>query len=395
MLVDDRTDGSAVKPRSRVGDGTTPAPSVANVPGASLELRGLSKSFGREAAVRAVNLTVNPGEFVTLLGPSGSGKTTTLNMIIGFADPDRGDILMNGEQIANLPTHKRNIGMVFQNYALFPHMRVADNIAFPLRQRRCPKSERNRRVAEVLERVRLEEYGHRYPHELSGGQQQRVALARAMVFGPQLLLMDEPLGALDKKLREWLQLEIRRIHQELGITFVYVTHDQEEALVLSDRIAVFNEGVIEQCGSPEQLYEYPKTVFVADFLGESNIFRGRIEQAGSATSIKVGDVILSAPESTQHLRGKSAAMMVRPERVAIRTASSSGEANENSLDGVVGQVIYLGSERRTEVRLDSGEAVLVSEKAGAHTDLSNGDRVQIFWKVDDAVVLSDEPPAEN
>ena len=239
-------------------------------PGASVSLTGLEKRYDGVGAVRGISLEVQSGEFLTLLGPSGSGKTTTLMMIAGFETPSAGDIAVDGRSVIAIPPNKRNLGMVFQNYALFPHLSVADNIGFPLKQRGVDRTARARMVAEALEVVRLPGYGGRSPRQLSGGQQQRVALARAIVFRPRLLLMDEPLGALDKQLREGLQMELRRLHAELGITFIYVTHDQDEALTMSDRIAVVNEGRIAQLGTPEDLYDRPSDRFVASFIGESN-----------------------------------------------------------------------------------------------------------------------------
>ena len=234
-------------------------------------LDGLFKRYGEAVALDGISLVVEPGEFVSLLGPSGSGKTTTLNLIAGFAKPTAGDILMDGRPIAELPPHRRDIGVVFQHYALFPQLTASENVAFPLRRRRVPKPEIRERVTSALEMVELEGLEDRHPRELSGGQQQRVALARAIVFNPRVLLMDEPLGALDRKLRDSLQRQIKRLHQELGITFVYVTHDQDEAMSLSERVAVFNNGRIEQIGTPVELYEQPNSRFVAEFLGESNV----------------------------------------------------------------------------------------------------------------------------
>src|SRR5262245_37019038 len=250
--------------------------------GGRIELVGLCKRFAPRGplVVAHVGIDVAPGEFVTLLGPSGSGKTTTLNMIAGFTEVTSGDIRLAGRDISLLPPHRRNFGMVFQNYALFPHMTVAQNVAFPLRERKVPKAEIERRVGEVLELVDLGGLGGRRPDALSGGQQQRVALARAVVFSPSVLLLDEPLSALDRKLRQTLQQEIKRLHQELGLTFVFVTHDQDEAMALSDRIAVFNSGRIERVGSPADLYRDPGTRFVARFLGESNLFDGRLRTDG-------------------------------------------------------------------------------------------------------------------
>src|SRR5580698_10457944 len=240
--------------------------------GAAVVLSGLEKRFDNVGAVRGISLDIRSGEFLTLLGPSGSGKTTMLMMIAGFEVPTAGDIAIDGRSVVTLPPHKRNIGMVFQSYALFPHLTVADNIAFPLKQRGVDRATRARLVEESLELVQLPGYQARYPRQLSGGQQQRVALARAIVFRPRLLLMDEPLGALDKQLRESLQLEMRRLHADLGITFIYVTHDQQEALTMSDRIAVMNHGLIAQIGTPEDLYDRPCDQFVASFIGESNFF---------------------------------------------------------------------------------------------------------------------------
>ena len=242
--------------------------------GASVSLAGLEKRYDRVNAVAGVSLDIRSGEFLTLLGPSGSGKTTTLMMIAGFETPTAGDIAIDGKSVVGMPPYRRNIGMVFQNYALFPHLTVAENIGFPLKQRGVAKAERAKLVGEALELVHLPGYGERYPRQLSGGQQQRVALARAIVFQPRLLLMDEPLGALDKQLRENLQLEMRRLHADLGITFIYVTHDQEEALTMSDRIAVMNEGLVAQVGSPEDLYDRPCNRFVANFIGEFELPAG-------------------------------------------------------------------------------------------------------------------------
>ena len=243
----------------------------------ALVLRDLRKAFGSAVAVDGIDLEVRRGEFVTLLGPSGSGKTTTLRMIAGFMSPSGGSIEIDGQDMTRVPPYRRDVGMVFQNYALFPHMTAAQNVAFPLRMRKQSRAEIDRRVADALELVKLRHLAERYPRQLSGGQQQRIALARAVVFEPRLLLMDEPLGALDRKLREALQLEIIRVSRELGATVLYVTHDQEEALVMSDRIAIFSEGRIEQLGSGEDLYDRPASLFVADFIGESNILRGTYE----------------------------------------------------------------------------------------------------------------------
>ena len=254
------------------------------VPRPALRMQGVTKAFKSLVAVDAIDLELRSGEFLTLLGSSGSGKTTTLNMVAGFLQPTAGRIYIDGQDATHIPSHKRGIGMVFQNYALFPHLTVAQNIGFPLA--RIPKAERAGLVHEALRLVGLEGLEERFPRQLSGGQQQRVAFARAVVYRPRLLLMDEPFGALDKKLRETLQLEVRRLHKGLGITVLHVTHDQEEALVLSDRIAVFRHGRIEQLDSPRGLYDHPKTVFVADFIGDSNVFHGVMSWDRETTAIK-------------------------------------------------------------------------------------------------------------
>jgi putative spermidine/putrescine transport system ATP-binding protein len=358
-------------------------------PGASLVLRDLVKRYGDTVAVDRVSLDVRPGEFVTLLGPSGSGKTTTLNAIAGFADLSSGEILLDGRPIESLPPHRRNIGVVFQHYALFPHMTAAQNVAFPLRRRRVSKADTRRRVRAALDMVRLGDRADHYPRQLSGGQQQRVALARALVFEPRVLLMDEPLGALDKKLREWLQLEIKRIHHELGITFVYVTHDQEEALVLSDRIAVFSEGRIEQLGTAVELYERPQTLFVADFLGESNLFRGRLVGAPGALQLRCDDCTLDIADADGAPVGRASALMLRPEHVHVSTDFALAPGR-NALHGSVRQVIYLGSARKIEVELPTGRTVIVKQPASeAHEALEPGTAVVVWWAIERAVLLED------
>ncbi|MEU8246808.1 ABC transporter ATP-binding protein [Nonomuraea sp. NPDC048916] len=355
--------------------------------GAGIELTDLTKRYGDFVAVDDVSLSIKAGEFITLLGPSGSGKTTTLNIIAGFLQPTSGQLTVDGSMIAATPPHQRDMGMVFQHYALFPHMTVAENIAFPLKQRKIPQSRRAELVQAALATVHLGEYGHRYPRELSGGQQQRVAVARAIVYSPRVLLMDEPLGALDKKLRDWLQLEIKRIHGELGTTFVYVTHDQDEALVLSDRIAVFNKGRIEQVGAPDELYERPATLFVARFLGESTILRGEITPDGIGVCAR----LLNAPDA---LPGGPGALVVRPERLAVRPADHLPDVGWNALPATVIGEIYLGSSRKLELKLPDGSSALVREQAGNLSDARRGDAVTMTWRVTDSVLLLDEPDVE-
>ncbi|HEX2285165.1 MAG TPA: ABC transporter ATP-binding protein [Mycobacterium sp.] len=355
--------------------------------GASLTMRGLTKRYGPVTAVDAIDLDAQPGEFLTLLGPSGSGKTTTLNMIAGFVDVTEGELLIDGQEMTNLPPYKRNIGMVFQHYALFPHMTVAENVEYPLRQRSIPKGQRRSMVAQALETVGLEHLGRRRPKELSGGQQQRVALARAMVYNPRVLLMDEPLGALDKKLRDSLQLEIKRIHAELGTTFVYVTHDQDEALVLSDRIAVFNDGRIEQIGSPTELYEYPNSLFVAQFLGESSLFHG-IAHGDHEVDANGHRLVATRGEQRQ---GSAVAVVVRPERIRIEPDGPRPDS-VNAVPGRILQDIYFGNSRKVEVRLDDGATVLVRESAGAITASRADDRVWLTFEPDDAAILATHGP---
>jgi putative spermidine/putrescine transport system ATP-binding protein len=362
-------------------------PTDRNPHGASITMRRLTKRYGSVTAVDAIDLEAHPGEFLTLLGPSGSGKTTTLNMIAGFVDVTEGELLIDDHPVANLPPYRRNIGMVFQHYALFPHMSVAENIEYPLRQRSIPRAERRTMVAQALETVGLGQLGRRAPRELSGGQQQRVALARAMVYNPRVLLMDEPLGALDRKLRDSLQLEVKRIHAELGTTFVYVTHDQDEALVLSDRIAVFNDAHIEQIGTPAELYERPNSVFVAQFLGESSLFHGILQ---SGREVNANGHRLSATRGEQP-PGASVAVVVRPERIRIEIDGPRPDS-VNAVPGRILQVIYFGSSRKVEVRLDDCTTVLVRESAGAVTHARTDDRVWLTFHPDDAAIFPSADP---
>ncbi|MCK8478315.1 ABC transporter ATP-binding protein [Microbacterium aurugineum] len=357
-------------------------------PGASkgITMLGLEKKYGSTAVVRSIDLDIRPGEFMTFLGPSGSGKTTTLNMIAGFTSSTSGRLEIDGRSVANVPPHKRDIGMVFQSYALFPHMSVSANIEFPLRRRRIPKAKRASMVHDALEMVRMTEYKDRLPSELSGGQQQRIALARALVYQPQVLLMDEPLGALDKKLRDWLQSEIKRIHQEVGSTFVYVTHDQEEALSLSDRIAVFNNGIIEQVGTGEELYERPQTLFVGTFLGESTVFRGTVaSREGDRVEVQSGSARLRARGTVP---GDEVAILVRPENLQLLPASPERSAPSTG-DGVAVTVLsatYLGSAWRHTVRLPDGSTGLVRGPRSSES-LEAGDPAWLEWNTADAVLL--------
>ncbi|MFM8350066.1 MAG: ABC transporter ATP-binding protein [Actinomycetales bacterium] len=360
---------------------------AARVSGASVVLEGVTKAYGRDVlAVDDVDLTIAPGEFITLLGPSGSGKTTTLNMIAGFATPTTGRISVDGQIVNDIPPHKRAIGMVFQQYALFPHMTVAQNVEYPLKQRKIPKNQRMRMVQDALAMVRLENYAERLPRALSGGQQQRVAVARASVFSPALLLMDEPLGALDKKLREALQLELRRIHRVLGATIVFVTHDQEEALVMSDRIAVFNEGRIEQLGSAVDLYEAPATPFVANFLGESNMIHGELHVRDSGLTL-VGPLGVLRCRSSEVPPGAGVAM-VRPERMEIETDDIRRlpvTDAVNRISGVISEIIYLGSQQR--LLIDVVQERRFVGIVEPDRSLSVGQSVTMAFQADDTIGL--------
>ncbi len=359
---------------------------------AAIEIRSVKKHYGNFIALDDVSMRIEAGEFMTFLGPSGSGKTTTLNLIAGFTDLSGGDIRVGDRSVGGLPAHKRNIGVVFQHYALFPHMTVFKNVAYPLKLRGLPKAERERRVRHVLEMVRLEDFAHRYPSELSGGQQQRVALARAVVFDPPLLLMDEPLGALDKKLREWLQLEIKRIHRELGSTFVYVTHDQEEALVLSDRIAVFNRGRIEQVGTGHELYTDPATLFVGRFIGESSVLKGRHETRGGEAAIEVAGVMVVS----RGLPGGTGphAILVRPEKITLARPGAALPDGVNRLHGRVTESLYLGAGTKYEVRLSDG-TIILSRMPVTERPFAIGDEVEVFWPVGDSKLLADDGSADS
>ena len=354
--------------------------------GARVVFDAIAKRYQAVRAVDGIDLDIAPGEFLTLLGPSGSGKTTSLMMLAGFEIPTDGEIYVDGEPIAAIPPYKRNIGMVFQNYALFPHMTVGENIAFPLKLRKLPKNEVRRRTAEALELVKLPGYEGRFPRQLSGGQQQRIAVARALVFNPRVLLMDEPLGALDKQLRESLQLEIKQLHDQLGVTIIYVTHDQQEALVMSDRIAVMNEGKIEQIGTPTGLYDTPRTRFVASFIGESNFFEGRLiqgDERGSVVTIE-GAGTLRAPGLVDLPVGGAATVTVRPEKIVFADGSTPSEGEMNQLDGIVESVIFVGEMRRYQVRVGNGESlVLKRQNRSGIRQYDRGDAVRVAWHVAD------------
>ena len=319
----------------------------------------VQKSYdGETLVVKSLNMDIARGEFLTMLGPSGSGKTTTLLMLAGFEVPTHGRILLDGRPIDNMPPHKRDIGMVFQNYALFPHMTVEENLAFPLQVRKVGKAEVETRIRRALEMVQLGPYGKRRPAQLSGGQQQRVALARALVFDPKLVLMDEPLGALDKQLREQMQLEIKHIHEDLGVTVVYVTHDQSEALTMSDRIAVFSDGVIQQLAKPADLYERPDNAFVAQFIGENNRLHGQVTAMnGTTCQVQIpGSGPVRAMAVNVDSVGQATTLSLRPERVKINPPAGS---MPNLFNAEVRELIYLGDHVRTRVSVCGHEDFVV------------------------------------
>jgi spermidine/putrescine ABC transporter ATP-binding subunit len=360
------------------------------ISGASVLLDRVEKRFDTMVAVDRVSLAINPGEFITFLGPSGSGKTTTLMMIAGFEYPTGGEIYIDDRPIVTTPPHRRNIGMVFQNYALFPHMNVAENIGFALKQRGVDKATIQRRVAQVLEVVRLGGYEARYPRQLSGGQQQRVALARAIIFNPRVLLMDEPLSALDKQLREGLQLEIKRLHNELGITFIYVTHDQREALVMSDRIAVMNEGKVEQLGSPADLYDRPANRFVAGFIGESNFLEGEVaESAPSEAVLRIGSATVRALSAVALAAGAAATLAVRPEKLLFAAAADAPPVpGINRLAAVVRDVTFVGEMHRYVLELETGALLILKQQHRfAIRPHALGAAVAIEWHVEDTLVV--------
>ncbi|MGH3030186.1 MAG: ABC transporter ATP-binding protein [Gaiellaceae bacterium] len=349
---------------------------------AGVTLEGVSKRFGPVEAVRELTLDVREGEFFSLLGPSGCGKTTTLRLIAGFEEPTTGRILLGGKDVTQTPPHKRPVNTVFQSYALFPHLSVRDNVAFGLRFQNAPKGERGRRVAETLALVQLEGMEKRRPSQLSGGQQQRVALARALVLEPAVLLLDEPLGALDAKLRRALQLELKAIQRAVGITFVYVTHDQEEALTMSDRMAVMSKGLVQQLGTPKEVYEEPATAFVADFLGVSNLMSARAAGGGL---VRLGSDELVAGRGDQGTSG-DVRLTIRPERVRLEPPDSGGE---NRLQGVVERVVYLGPTTQVVIRLTGGATVHMMTASGdTETPYAEGSDVTVVLPRDALRVLS-------
>jgi spermidine/putrescine transport system ATP-binding protein len=352
-----------------------------------VSLVDLVKKFSEVTAVAGINVDMPSGEFFSMLGPSGCGKTTTLRMIAGFEQPTSGRILLDGNDMAFTPPHRRNVNTVFQNYALFPHLNVFDNVAFGLRRQRVGKQELRRRVAEALELVQLNGFEKRKPGQMSGGQQQRVALARALVLKPAVLLLDEPLGALDAKLRKALQIELKALQQQVGITFVYVTHDQEEALTMSDRIAVMADGRVEQIGPPQEVYEAPTTTFVADFLGVSNLMTVTAQgESNGRCKVALGEFELQAANGEISTAGGTR-MVIRPERVHLEPHASTGP---NRVPAMVERVVYLGNANQVIVSLAHGERIqALVQNTGAELAYRQGDPVKAHLPAEALRVLTD------
>jgi spermidine/putrescine transport system ATP-binding protein len=392
---------------------------------ADVELRNVTKQFGEVTAVQDVTLNIPRGEFFSLLGPSGCGKTTTLRMIAGFEQPTVGEITIQGQPVAGIPAYKRPVNTVFQNYALFPHMTVAENIAFGLQMKKVPKDEIKQRVAEALDLVRLPQMGDRRPKQLSGGQQQRVALARALINRPQVLLLDEPLGALDLKLRKAMQLELKHIQENIGITFIYVTHDQEEALTMSDRIAVMDLGLVQQVGTPREIYENPKNRFVADFIGETNFLNGMVVAVNGFVTIQVNELSMVGTADGRSLQpGQTISLAIRPEKINLYPQGKvditeagldneelavllgneptlqeidmgeflMAEKNNVVLDGQIKEAIYIGTDTRYRVAVPGGSSLVVRvQNFGSRYDttFSVGDHVYTHWPAENAQILTE------
>ena len=350
-------------------------------------LRGVTKQYGSVTALRTLDLEIEEGEFITLLGPSGCGKTTTLRLIAGFIDPTEGQILLGDDDVTDLPPQKREIGMVFQDYALFPHLSIRENVAFPLRERRTPADSIDKRVAELLDLVRLPGVEDRYPSELSGGQAQRIAVARAVAYPPRVLLMDEPLGALDLKLRETMQIELRRIQQELQITTVFVTHDQTEAMNMSDRIAVMNEGLLEQTGTAEEIYNNPVSTFVADFIGRINLLDGVVignEDGHALVRVLDGSTLRAKQGGAPDSEGVS--LGIRPENLSIRGAGEVSDKRNHLTGTVIGRTF---SGNLVDVHVDVGAAKpFLVEMRPDGAQFSTGDAVDVSWDADAGLILS-------
>ncbi|MBD2260160.1 ABC transporter ATP-binding protein [Pseudanabaena sp. FACHB-2040] len=352
-----------------------------------VELRQVFKIYGGEPAVRGIDLEIRQGEFFSILGPSGCGKTTTLRLIAGFEAPSTGEVIIQGRDMSHVPSYRRPVNTVFQSYALFGHMTVWDNIAFGLRIKRLSKSQVHERVAEALRLVQMEAFAKRSPTQLSGGQQQRVALARALVNRPAVMLLDEPLGALDLKLRKQMQVELSNLHRKLGITFIMVTHDQEEALSLSDRIAVMNAGQIEQVGTPSEIYDSPQTPFVADFIGDTNLIEGQLEPLESSVQVTTqsGLKLLVDPPDFEVVASKTAVISIRPEKIHL--SLTPPDESQNCFVGEVSHVMYLGTHIHCMVQLQTGEQLTVLQPNRAGSMMVPQTTVYAYWRPKDCLVL--------
>ncbi len=366
--------------------------------GTAVQLAEVSKLFGEFTAVNNIDLHIQDGEFFSLLGPSGCGKTTTLRMIAGFEQPTFGEIYIHGQPVAGIPPYKRPVNTVFQNYALFPHMSVAENVAFGLQMKKLAKNEIEKRVDEVLELVQLPDFSSRHPKQLSGGQQQRVALARALVNKPEVLLLDEPLGALDLKLRKAMQLELKQIQSEVGITFIYVTHDQEEALTMSDRIAVMDAGMVQQVGTPRDIYEQPNNRFVADFIGETNFITGKVVEIGVLATVDLGaDAYgLGQVNGRSLTRDQAVTLAIRPEKVSLYPPGKANilevEAGNVVLSGRIAEAIYIGTDTRYRVDITEEAFIFVRvQNLGHRYDKTFvvGDDVDVHWAAENAQILTE------
>lgn len=358
-----------------------------------IELHDVTKKFGEMTAVNSIDLSVKEGEFLTFLGPSGCGKTTTLRMIAGFEEPTGGQIVIDGKECGKLPPNLRDVNTVFQNYALFPHLSIWDNIAFGLKLKKLPKAEIDEKVKRMIRLIKLEEHMHKKPSQLSGGQKQRVAIARSLVNEPKVLLLDEPLGALDLKLRKEMQIELKHLQRELGITFVYVTHDQEEALTISDRIVIMNKGNIEQLGTAEDIYERPRTRFAADFIGETNLLKGRMTDCNKEfDKVKVNQSIVTVYENEeQYKEGQEVYISIRPENVHFADSIADfSEEKYNVLEVVYDEPVYIGNLRRHMLHTDNGEPIIITRFTRKNEQFERGQRVKICWSKKRCIIVQDE-----
>ncbi|MGC5325489.1 ABC transporter ATP-binding protein [Brevibacillus sp. SYSU BS000544] len=351
-----------------------------------VELRNIIKTFNQHTVVQDLSLQIKKGEFITLLGPSGCGKTTTLRMIAGFEQPTSGEVLLDGKHMEGLPAYERNVNTVFQSYALFPHLTAYENVAFGLRVKGTAKAEIDRRVKEILRLVQLEEYAKRKPDQLSGGQKQRIAIARALVNNPKVLLLDEPLGALDQKLRKQMQVELKHLQRQLGITFVFVTHDQEEALTMSDRIAIMHQGRLVQVGTPDEIYDQPQTTFVAGFIGEMNFLPGTVSQTSASHTIIAtnGEIIHASNHHVLHI-GDAVLVAVRPERTTLSTEPLADF--ENHLPVKLEERIYCGMFTKTILQTTNGQTISTHEKTDQLIDAPQNQPLYLNWRSAQTVVL--------